>query len=54
MILFLMVGWLFGLATGDVNMSPVMVLDHFGVPWGVPGGPWASLGVHGGARAGVG
>ena len=43
-ILFLMVGWLVGLATGDVNMSPVVVLDHFGVPWGFPGGPWGSLG----------
>ena len=43
MILLLMVGWLFGLATGDVNMSPVMVLDHFGVHGGGPGGPCVSL-----------
>ena len=58
MILFLMVGWLVGLATSDVNMSLVVVLDLFGVPWGVPGGllevgvprrslggPWASPGI---------
>ena len=34
MILFLMVGLLVGLATGDVNMSPVVLLDHFGFPGG--------------------
>ena len=38
-----MVGWLVGLATGDVNMAAVVFLDHFEVPWGVLGGPWESL-----------
>ena len=44
MILFLMVGWLVGMATGDVNMSPVVVLDHCRGPWRSPGGPRGSLG----------